>query len=117
MNQGRGIDYKGTCFEHPEVQKIYGKPTLDQLLDLHANIKANVMPVHASLGGGQHRHLGLTCQAEQYEEIPDTEPYVRPENPGILEIEGGTAFEIAHQKQSIKNPPDYSEKPLVSNES
>ena len=50
MNQGRGIDYKGMCFEHPEVQKIYGEPTLDQLLDLHANIKANAMTVHASLG-------------------------------------------------------------------
>ena len=46
--------------------------------------------------------MGLTCQAEQYAEIPDTEPYVRPENPGILEIEGGTAFEIAQQKTEHK---------------
>ena len=81
MNQGYGIDYKVTCFKHPEVQKIYGEPTLDQLLDLHSNIKANFMTVHASLGGGQHGHLGLTCQAEKFSEILDTEPYVRPENP------------------------------------
>ena len=98
MSQGCGINYKGTCFEHPEVQKIYGEPTLSPLLDLHENIKANAVTVHTSLSGGHHGNLGMECHPEEYAEIPNTEPYERPENPGILEIEGGAAFEIAQQK-------------------
>ena len=37
-------------------------------------------------------HLGLTKRPERYAEIDDTEPYARPVNPGILEVEGGTAI-------------------------
>ena len=98
MSQGRGIDYKGTCFKYPEVQKIYGEPTLSLQLELRGNIKANAMKVHLSLSDGQHEHLDMTCHPEEYAEIPDTVPYERPKNHGILEVEGGTAFEIAQQK-------------------
>ena len=98
MSQGRGIDYKEACFENPEVQKIYGKPALGPLLDLHRNIQANAVTAHTSLAGGQHGHLCMACHPEEYAQIPDTEPYERPENPGNLEVEGGTAFEIAQQR-------------------
>ena len=98
MNTGRGIDYKGTCFDYPEITKIHGEPTLGGMIDLEGQIDANAMTVHTSLGGGQHGHLGLTKTQERYAEIEDTEPYQRPVNPGILEVEGGTAFEIAQQK-------------------
>ena len=40
----------------------------------------------------------MTCNPDTYAEIPETATYVRPENPGILDIEGGTAYEIAQQK-------------------
>ena len=97
MNQGPGIDYKRTCFKHPEVQKIYAEPTLDPLLYLHANIKANVMTSRITWWWTA-RTLGPNIPTRAYAKIPNTEPYVRPENPGILEIEGGTAFEIAQEK-------------------
>ena len=98
MNTGRGIDYKATCFDYPEVTKIYGEPTLGPLIELEGKISANAMSVHTSLGGWRHKHLGLAKRPAAYADIDGTEPYERPENPGILEIEGGTAFEITQQK-------------------
>ena len=98
MNSGRGIDYKNTCFDYPETNKIHREPTLGAIIELESQIDANAMSVHTSLGGGQHGHLGLVKRPERYADIEDTEPYQRPVNPGILEVEGGTAFEIAQQK-------------------
>ena len=98
MNTGQGFDYKATCFDYPEVTKIYSEPTLGPLIELEGKISANAMSMHTSLSGGRHGHLGLAKRPVAYTDIEGTEPYERPENPGILEIEGGTAFEIAQQK-------------------
>ena len=36
MNTGRGIDYKGACFDYPEVTKIHGEPTLEAIIELES---------------------------------------------------------------------------------
>ena len=98
MNSGRGIDYKNTCFDYPDISRIHGEPTLGAIIKLQSQIDANAMSAHTSLCGGHHGHLGLVKTPERYADIKDTEPYQRPVNPGILQVEGGTAFEIVQQK-------------------
>ena len=98
MNTGQGIDYKGTAFEYPDVIKIHRYPTLGPIIEQEGQIKANAMSVHTLSGGGRHGHLGMACKPATCAEIPDTKPYKRLENPGVLQIAGGTAFEIAQQK-------------------
>ena len=60
------------------------------------------MSVHTSLGGGTHRHLGMDYKPAAYADINGTKPYERPEIPVVLEIKGGTVFEIAQQKAEHK---------------
>ena len=98
MNTGRGIDYKNTAFEYPDVIKIHRYPTLGPIIEIENKIEANAMSAHTSLGGGRHVHIRMACNPNIYAEIPDTAPYEHPENPGVLDIEGGTAYEIAQQK-------------------
>ena len=78
MNTGRGIDYKNTAFEYPDVIKIHRYPTLGSIIEIETQIKANEMSVHTSLGRGRHGHLGMACNPDTYAEIPETVPYVRP---------------------------------------
>ena len=98
MDQDRGIHYKQTCFEYPEVTPIHGEPILGPFLVLEGEIKANALLVHTSLGDGRHMHLGIACKPAIYNAIEDTEPYERPKNPGVLKIVGGITFKISQKK-------------------
>ena len=89
MDNTRGIDYKNTFFEYPDVTKIHGEPTLGALLTLENEIKANAVSVHTNLGGGSHGHLGLVCSPTVYGTISAT-AYNRPTNPGTLTVTGTT---------------------------
>ena len=115
MNSGRGINYRNTFFEYPEVTKTHGEPMLGALLELERKNKANAVSVHTSLGGGLHGHLGLVCKPAVYAGIATT-PYVQPGSPGILTIAGGTAHEIAQQKLNTKKQHACSKKSLVLKE-
>ena len=94
------IDYKNNYFDYPDLTRIIGEPTTATLITLHNEVKANAVTVPCPLGGGQHGHLGLVCTPEAYATlVPENEPYIRPQNPGILTIEGNeTQHQIAQRK-------------------
>ena len=56
--------------------------------------------MQSDLGGGEDGHLGLVCSDKVYEElIPMAIPYIRPDNPGRLQVEPGmTQYAIAQAR-------------------
>ena len=94
------VDYKNTTFEYPDLTRIIGEPTTATLLTLIKEVRANASSVHSDLGGGEDGHLGLVCKPEVYATLaPEAGPYVRPENPGRLQLpEGLTQYQIAQQR-------------------
>ena len=55
-------------------------------------VRANASSVHSDLGGGEDGHLALVCKPEVYATLAaETDPYVRLENSGRLQLEEGLA--------------------------
>ena len=89
-------DYKNQFCEHPELTKIHNEPETQSLIIIRNEIKANAMTVHTTLGGGASGHLGLVLIPAQYEQVPNSVEYQKPEHPGALEIPNpGTQYQIA----------------------
>ena len=74
-------------FEYKELTKIIGEPTLDSILLLHRQVKRNAQSIPTTLGGGQLGYLALVIASENYDSIPNAEPYVRPEDPGSFTLQ------------------------------
>ena len=92
-------DFKNTYFQHPSLTPVRGEPTYEALLKLHQELKANANAVPTTLGGGRHGHLGLVVKPTTYARIAPQTPFIRPENPGVLNIEhNATQYQIAQQK-------------------
>ena len=101
MSTKNDIDYKNTHFEYPELTRIHGEPTTQNLITLQREIRANALTVHTVLGGGHYGHLGLVCPAATYNTIPNTQPYQRPVAPGPLEpVQGATQFQIQQPRET-----------------
>jgi len=100
MGTFEDIDYKNNIFDHPDLTRIIGEPTTASLITLHQEVKANAQSVSTSLGGGANGHLGLVCSPETYQElVPGDTPYIRPTNPGRLQILGTeTQYQIAQRR-------------------
>ena len=64
------------------LDKIHGQLTVDNLPNLFYQIKRNTQCVSCSLGECQFGYLGLFYTPETYDEIPNSEEFVRPTNPG-----------------------------------
>ena len=94
-------DYKNQYFQHPELTRIQGEPTTSSLITLQNEVKTNAMTVHATLGGGNHGHLGLVLSPAEYAQIPNTAPYVRPAHPGAFNIAiNATQFQIIQTRET-----------------
>ena len=96
MISSRDINYKNTHFEYPELMRIHDEPSTTQLITLKREVSANALSVNTSLGGGQYGHLGLISPTAAYSLLPNTQPYVRPTNPGPINVpQNATQFQIA----------------------
>ena len=72
-------NYREAYFQHPSLTKISGDPTYTSLAKLKKVIKANGNSVPCKLGGGL--------------------PFIRPENPILPDLTGGTGPQIATTRQ------------------
>ena len=76
--------YKTTHFQYQTLDKIHGEPTLDTLLHLFKQLKINVQSIPTTLGRGQLGYLALTLTQEEYDDIPNTIPFLQPTDPGVF---------------------------------
>jgi len=77
-------DYRIKFFEHKDLSKIYGQPTIDAIVTLLKEGKRNAQSVRTTLGGGQFGYLWFFLTDADYNRIPGTIPFVRPVDPGIF---------------------------------
>ena len=109
-------DYNKQYFEYKTLDKIHGRPNIDNICKLLKQVKRNAQRVPTTLGGGQLGYLGLVLTPTVYNALPRAAAFTRPPNPGeftIVENEDGrpatrgseavaptplTAADIARQK-------------------
>ena len=84
------VNYRSLYFEHPDLTKIFDKPSEDEL-------KANAQSVYSPLGGGQHGHLGLVVNPFQYTSVSNI-PFITPPNPRQYVIIPNEATHIAQAR-------------------
>lgn len=77
-------DYRAKYFEHKDLSKIYGQPTIDSIVTLLKQGKRNAQSVKTTLGGGQLGYLWFFLKDADYNRIPGTTRFVRPTDPGIF---------------------------------
>ena len=77
------LNYLGTIFEHPDLNKIIGVLTYETLHLLHNKIKSNTMAVHSNPGGGKHGYLILVTSPTDYALLTNN-PFVRQVHPENL---------------------------------
>ena len=83
------VDYRSTLFETQSLPKHTGEPTSNIIRGLHNTLKTNANDVMVSLGGTNHRYLGLLLSDAAYALIPN-QPFVHPAHSGILVIPVGS---------------------------
>lgn len=67
-------------FPHPVLPKITGKPTYEQVKELHRKLNANAVSVETTLGGRKHGYLGITLMPAAYQVLTGN-VFVPPQNP------------------------------------
>ena len=77
-------DYKERYFEYKEISKVYGKPTLDKIIQTWRQLKRNAQRIPTALGGGKHGYLSLLLTPKDYYNIPGTAPLTCPIRLGIF---------------------------------
>ena len=84
MMSSRLPDFKQTHFPYPELERIHGQPTLQQIVKVYKQLKENAVSVPTTLAGGQHGYLPLVLTEAQWKAVPDVEDFSRPGNPGAF---------------------------------
>ena len=74
-------DYRAKYFEHKDLSKIYGQPTIDSIVTLLNEEKGNAQSVSTTLGGGQFVYLWFFLTDADYNRIPGSAPFIRSVNP------------------------------------
>ena len=77
-------DYRTKFFEHKDLSKIYGQPTIDSIVKLLKEGKRNSQSVSTTLGGGQFGYLWFFLTDADYNRIPATIPFIHPGDPGTF---------------------------------
>ena len=77
-------DYRTKYFEHKDLDKIFGQPTIDSILTLLRQGKRNAQSVRTTLGGGQFGYIWFFLKNADYNSIPGTARFIRPINPGTF---------------------------------
>ena len=78
------LDYAASYFKYKIPTPIRGEPDHKSLKRLKKELRSNASSVETDLGGGNHGYLGLLEKDEDYDAIPDTQPFAPPTCPSPL---------------------------------
>jgi hypothetical protein len=71
-----------SCFPHPVLTSVTGKPDYHTLHAIHKIVRANARSIDTHLGGGAFGHLGVIISDAAYEMISPLNAWKNPEFPG-----------------------------------
>jgi hypothetical protein len=102
-SSGSPTNYKDTFFEYPDGIKIHGQPSLETLIQLKKELKANAASVPSNLSDGLNRHLGTVLNPPSYALVSDV-PFVPPVHPGPLVIPPGAGYHRTYGDGHERSP-------------
>ena len=79
------INYHKHFLPKPDLTRILGIPTYDDLQKMQLELQSNDISVHYNLGGGTHGNVGILMTNTKYATLSFV-LYLRPVHPGILQI-------------------------------
>ena len=82
------INYRES-FEIPVLTKIQGESTVDSLILIKLELKANTSSFYSNIGGGTHGHLFPVIPPAQFNLLSNA-AFIRPLHPNPLTIPIGT---------------------------
>ena len=98
------VDYQSSYFKYKTPTPIRGVPTYTALKRLKTELQANASSIETDIGGGNHGYLALVLTDEEYNSIPNTEPFVLPTYPALLVIPPtATAIEAMQMKEEYND--------------
>ena len=93
-------NFKELYFEHKDIPRIVGEPSLTSLHEMLRRLKANASSVPCTLGGRAHGYVGTLLSPPAYASLSNT-AFQEPNHPDSLDIpQSSTQYEIAHLKQT-----------------
>ena len=79
------VNYQETFLLKPDLIRIIGIPTYDNLHQMQLELKRNALSFHHKLGGGTHGNLSILMTNTKYAKLSPV-VYIRPVHPGIMQI-------------------------------
>ena len=93
------VYYRVDFFPKPDLIRILGIPTYDDLHPMKLDLKNNALSIQSNIGGANHGHLGLLMTDAKYN-VLSNEQYVCTTHPGILlKLNNGTrvaSYKLKH---------------------
>eukprot|EP00957_Ditylum_brightwellii_P031589 2395451-Ditylum_brightwellii.AAC.1 len=68
-NLAPSVEGINKVFPNQLIPRIVGKPTYQQLYEVHKLLMENASSIEATFGGGMHGHLGLVLTPARYMQI------------------------------------------------
>jgi HPt (histidine-containing phosphotransfer) domain-containing protein len=81
-------------FTYKELEKCNGEPTYEKIKRIENQCKTNATRFNTTLGGGQHKYLGLVLSPARYQLLSGV-PFQKPNHPPPLDIPQGTTAAVA----------------------
>ena len=99
MSTTENINLNKLYFEYKVLTKVIGEPTFDKLHNIFLQLKANMVAVLCTLGGGEKGYLGMLVSDVQYNTVAPGAPFVPLPMPDTLVIDPAyTQYQIAMAK-------------------
>jgi hypothetical protein len=99
-----------SCFTHPVLPSVNGKPDYHTLHAIRKMIRANACSIYTHLGGGSFGHIGIIMSDAAYEMISPLNAWENPEFPGRAPTAiggGGTEAHISAAKHRWEEATTY----------
>ena len=77
-------DYCEKYFEHKDLDRIRGKPTIDKIVCVVNQLKRNAQCVPTTLFGGNHGYLAIIVSPADYTKLTGVTNITIPTDPGLF---------------------------------
>ena len=103
-------DYRKTYFPYPDLDRVHGQPTIDQIVIIYKRLKQNAAIMPTTLRGGKHRFRPLIITCQHWNENQNVKQFIRPEHSSLFQppqtqrlTNAELAVATARQEQRLHN--------------
>ena len=104
-------DYCEKYFEHKDLDRVRGKPTIDTIVRVLNQLKRNAQCVPTTLFGGNHGYLALIVTPTEYTDLTGVTNIINPTNPGLFRPTTRTTTPV-RTRSTIDTTTENNNRPL-----